>query len=141
MNLTLFGHDDRYAVEQLQMSLFGTREDGAAVSSLHRGKTWLTAVTVITLEGKESRAVRRIKAAEETVRLRRQMLQQCYYRAALPLLPTAPAWGALSGVRPLWIDFLRPKCVVSLATTQDTLYYGGTLVGPSLLSVHPDIPH
>ena len=100
MKLSLIGHDDRYAVEQLQMSLFGTREDGAAVSSLHRGKTWLTAVTVITLEGKESRAVRRIKAAEETVRLRRQMLQQCYYRAALPLLPTAPAWGALSGVRP-----------------------------------------
>ena len=100
MKLSLVGHDDRYAVEQLQMSLFGTREGGAAVSSLHRGKTWLTAVTVITLEGKESRAVRRIKAAEESVRLRRQMLQQCYYRAALPLLPTAPAWGALSGVRP-----------------------------------------
>ena len=100
MKLTLIGHDDRYAVEQLQMSLFGTRQEGEATSTLHRGKTWLTAVTEITIDGKNSRAVRRMKAADESVRLRRQMLQQCYYQAALSLLETVPAWGALSGVRP-----------------------------------------
>ena len=100
MKLTLVGHDDRYAVEQLQMSLFGTRENGSAVSALYRGKTWLTAVTKICLDGKESRSVRRIRTAEESVRLRRQILQQSYYRAALPFLDDVPPWGALSGVRP-----------------------------------------
>ena len=100
MKLTLQGHDDRYAVEQLQMALFATREEGEAVSSLHRGDTWLTAITAITVDGKTTRAVRRLKAAEETVRARRRALQQSYYLAALPHLPEVPAWGALSGVRP-----------------------------------------
>ena len=109
MKLLLVGHDDRYAVEQLQLALFpgevmepvevAFRGDGA-VSALHRGNRWLTAVTAIELNGQRSRAVRRLPAAEESVRLRRRLLQQSYYAAALPLLPKAPAWGALSGVRP-----------------------------------------
>ena len=37
---------------------------------------WITAVTTITVDGKQSRAIRRLKAREETVRLRRQVLQQ-----------------------------------------------------------------
>ena len=100
MNLTLSGHDDRYAVEQLQMSLFPAGTAGEASSTLHRGKTWLTAVSTITLDGKTVRAVRRIKAADETVRLRRQALQQSFYLAAIQLLPQLPPWGALAGVRP-----------------------------------------
>ena len=109
MKLLLLGHDDRYAVEQLQLALFPgeimepveTRFEGdGAVSALHRGKKWLTAVTDITLGGQRSRAVRRLSADGETVRLRRRLLQQSYYEAALPLLPKTPAWGALSGVRP-----------------------------------------
>ena len=100
MKLTLIGHDDLYAVEQLQTALFAGQEEGFAVSSLHRGKTWLTAVTKITIGSQSHTAVRRQKAAGETVRSRRQMLQQCYYLAALPFLKEAPAWGALAGVRP-----------------------------------------
>ncbi len=100
MNLTLIGHEDRYAVEQLQMALFPEGTGGEAVSSLHRGKTWLTANTKITLDGKTVTASRRLKAAEETVRLRRRILQQSYYLAAVQLLPDIPAWGALAGVRP-----------------------------------------
>ena len=100
MNLTLSGHDDRYAVEQLQMSLFPAGTAGEASSALHQGKTWLTAVSTITLDGKTVRAVRRIKAADETVRLRRQALQQSFYLAAIQLLPQLPPWGALAGVRP-----------------------------------------
>ena len=100
MKLTLIGHDDRYAVEQLQMALFPEGTEGDAVSTLHRGNTWLTAATKITVDGKTVTAVRRLKAAEETVRLRRQVLQQCYYLAAIQLLPALPAWGALAGVRP-----------------------------------------
>ncbi len=100
MKLTLLGHDDRYAVEQLQMSLFGPDAVGEAVSSLHRGAKWLTAATAITLDGRTVRGIRRIPAAEETVRLRRQALQQSYYKAAIQLLPELPPWGALAGVRP-----------------------------------------
>ena len=100
MKLTLLGHDDRYAVEQLQMALFPEGTEGQAESTLHRGKIWLTASTKITVDGKTVTASRRLKAADETVRLRRQALQQSYYLAACQLLPNAPAWGALAGVRP-----------------------------------------
>ena len=99
MDLKLMGHDDLYAVEQLMMALFPV-QSGSACSRLARGKTWLTAITEITLNGKKTRAVRRLKAAEETVRLRRRVLQQSFYLAATPHLDTVPAWGALSGVRP-----------------------------------------
>ena len=106
MKLQLKGHDDLYAVEQLQLALFPpeSREEDGALSTLHRGKTWLTAVTEITRNGKTTRAVRRIKASEETVRSRRRALQQSYYLAALPHLEKVPAWGALSGVRPTKIS-------------------------------------
>ena len=36
MNLTLIGHEDRYAVEQLQMALFPENPEGSAVSALFR---------------------------------------------------------------------------------------------------------
>ena len=100
MNLTLLGHDDRYAVEQLQMALFPEGTQGQAISVLHRGQTWLTATAKITMDGKTATASRRLKASEETVRSRRRALQQSYYLAATQLLPSVPAWGALAGVRP-----------------------------------------
>ena len=86
MKLILSGHDDRYAIEQLQMSLFSQKEDGEALCALHRGNIWLTAVTTITIAGKTTRASRRLMAKEETVRLRRRILQQSFYLAALPHL-------------------------------------------------------
>ena len=45
MKLTLHGHDDLYAVEQLQMSLFGNNAEGAAQSRLIRSGTYITAST------------------------------------------------------------------------------------------------
>ena len=109
MKLRLIGHEDRYAVEQLQLALFPLQsmeatdapfEGDGAVSALYRGKTWLTAVTTLSFGGRKSRAVRRLRADCEDVRSRRRALQQSYYLAALPLLEKPPAWGALSGVRP-----------------------------------------
>ena len=99
MNLTFYGHDDRYAVEQLLMSLLGQQEITVS-SRLCRGKLWLTAITEIEIRGKKTRAARRLKAEQETVRLRRQILQQSVYLAALPHLDNPPAWGAMAGVRP-----------------------------------------
>ena len=54
MKLTLIGHDDRYAVEQLQMALFPEGTEGEAISTLHRGAVWLTATAKITIDGKTS---------------------------------------------------------------------------------------
>ena len=82
------------------MSLFGVDSPAQIVSWLHRGKTWLTAVTTVTVGEKTSRSVRRLQAKAEDVRLRRRILQQGLYRAALPHLESVPAWGALAGVRP-----------------------------------------
>ena len=103
MKLTLQGHEDLYAIEQLQMALFPSQtidDQGQAISKLSRGKVWLTATTAISLNGKTTRCIRKLRADAETVPTRRRLLQQSYYQAALPHLPQAPAWGALSGVRP-----------------------------------------
>ena len=100
MKLTISGHEDRYPVEQLQMSLFPGFSEGCAHSKLSRGAIWLTATATIEINGKRTRATRRLRVTEETVRLRRRILQQSFYLAALPHLAEVPAWGALAGVRP-----------------------------------------
>ena len=73
MKLLLVGHDDRYAIEQLQLALFpdetmepaGEAFSGdGAVSALHAGKRWLTATARITLHGVTERASRRMKLEE-----------------------------------------------------------------------------
>ena len=109
MKLYLSGHTDRYALEQLQLCLFPEepmeycetpfRGDGA-VSKLSRGKKYLTATARITRGGVSTRAVQRLALDRESYALRRRILQRAYYLAALPQLPAAPPWGALSGVRP-----------------------------------------
>ncbi len=104
MKLTLLGHDDRYAVEQLQMALFSTTAEGEAVSALYRGKVYLTATAKIIWNGKTAFASRRLKCTDETVRQRRRILQQSYYLAARQILGQDAAWGALAGVRPTKIS-------------------------------------
>ena len=111
MKLYLKGHHDLYAVEQLQMQLFPDEptetvekpfgaEDGA-VSALHYGKKWLTAVTTMVWQGKKARAVKRMDVSlAEDARLRRRILQQSYFLAAVQVKGMTPPWGALSGVRP-----------------------------------------
>ena len=109
MRLTLQGHTERYALEQLQMALFPEEPmefcdtpftgDGA-ISSLRREGAYLVAMGRIRKNGRDVSGVARCRADAETVPLRRQILQQSYYLAALQLLPQAPPWGALAGVRP-----------------------------------------
>ena len=59
MTLTLTGHDDLYAVEQLQMALFGNNAQGEAESRLYRSGTYCTAATTITYNGRTAQAARR----------------------------------------------------------------------------------
>ena len=109
MKLYISGHTDRYALEQLQLCLFPEepmefcetpfRGEGA-VSRLSYGKKYLTATARITRNGVTGRGVQRLLLSKESYALRRRILQRAYYLAALPLLPAAPPWGALSGVRP-----------------------------------------
>ena len=74
MKLYLAGHSARYAIEQLQLSLFpdepvavvetppAPEEDGA-VSALHVSAVWLTAVTTMTRGGERFRVARRMRGA------------------------------------------------------------------------------
>lgn len=124
MKLLLRGHDDRYAVEQLQLALFPDEPmepvdapfsgDGA-VSALHVGKTWLTATAELTLHGKTVRAVRRLRADRADVPSRRRLLQNAYYDAAMQLRDP-PEWGSLSGVRP---TKLTTRCLLGGGTASD----------------------
>lgn len=109
MKLLLCGHDDRYAIEQLQLALFPDEPmepvdapftgDGA-VSSLHIAEHYATATATITLGGRTVRASRRMKSEQaEDIPLRRRLLQNAYYDAAMKLR-SQPDWGSLSGVRP-----------------------------------------
>ena len=144
MNLTLIGHADRYAVEQLQMALFPEGTEGDAVSTLHRGNTWLTASTKITIDGRTASASRRLKADREDVRLRRRALQQSYYLAAIQLLGYEPAWGALAGVRPTKIS-TKHMLRGGTAKSADKLHCGRGksfgVRGHFSVCRHPLLPH
>ena len=100
MNLTLSGHDDRYAVEQLLLSLFPEDAEVTAVSGLTREGGEIIITSSVQANGVSAANTSRMREADETVRLRRQLLQQSMYLAAKQLLPKEPAWGALAGVRP-----------------------------------------
>ena len=127
MKLLLIDHEERYCVEQMQLALFPlepmepmTAEfDGdGAVSRLIREGDALIARTTVTIGGITRTAVVEIPAEDETVSDRRQILQQSYYKAALPFLKKAPAWGALSGVRP---TKLTTRCLKAGLNDEETL--------------------
>ncbi len=110
MKLYLQNHTFRYAMEQLQMSLFPAEKleytevplsggDGAC-AALHHGAMYDTAVVTICRNGITTRAQKRILHTQANDRSLRQLLQQTYYQAALQQLPSPPPWGAFSGVRP-----------------------------------------
>ena len=129
MRLRLEGHADRYAVEQLQLALFPLEpmeytetpfEGDGAVSALIRKDGSLCARTTICIGGAVRTAAVEMPAADETVPLRRQILQQSYYQAALPFLKKIPAWGALSGVRP---TKLTTRCLMAGLSDEETIHY------------------
>ena len=108
MKLYLCGHEDRYALEQLQLALFPEEsmepaeapfEGDGAVSSLFIGEIWLTATAKITLRGKTATARGRLLKRNADVPSRRRLLQNVYYDAAMHFI-SPPQWGSLSGVRP-----------------------------------------
>ena len=125
MKLYLKNHTERYPVEQLQLQLFAQEPsefctepftgDGT-VSSLSRGKRYLTATAKVTYQGKTGFASNRVLLEKADVRATRRILQRSYYLAALQVLPAAPPWGALSGVRP---TKLSTKCLMAGGSERD----------------------
>ena len=132
MKLLLIGHEERYAVEQLQLALFPLEpmepvdcddtcpslEGNGAVSRLSREGDALTAATTVNWDGTENTSRVSIPLSEETVSSRRRILQQSYYQAALPFLKKVPAWGALSGVRP---TKLTTRCLKAGMNDEETI--------------------
>jgi len=128
MKLYLLGHEDRYALEQLQLALFpdeamepveGPFEGDGAVSALFVGKKFLTATARITLHGRTAHGRKRLSVDKADVPSRRRLLQNAYYEAAIQLREP-PEWGSLSGVRPTKL-------------TSKHLLEGGTLAGADKL--------
>ena len=118
MNLYFEGHDCRYAVEQMMMSLFpGARpvypgvpprpgEDDCAVVTFRDEGELVTAVSTVTRGGKTAEGTERAQIpagadARERERVKQHILRLSFYRAATRLLGFEPPWGSLTGVRPV----------------------------------------
>ena len=114
MNVYLYGHDYKYAVEQMLLTLYPEERpvypaapcpgDGVAVA-LRRGERYVTASCRLTREGCTARGTARLSLAklgegEDAVRLEQRLVKSAFYRAALAHGHEKPVWGCLTGVRP-----------------------------------------
>ena len=99
MKLYLKNHTERYPVEQLQLQLFAQEPsefctepftgDGT-VSSLSRGKQFLTATAKVTYRGRTGFASNRVRLEDADVRATRRILQRSYYLAAMQAFDPLP---------------------------------------------------
>ena len=118
MKLYFSGHGEKYAVEQTLLTLFpGEKpeypesphpdEDNALTLTLRQGPRVLTVSARLTRDGATYRGLARLQRSALTgdpvadSRLTRRCLQRAFYRAAVTCLGREPAWGMLSGVRPV----------------------------------------
>jgi len=114
LKLYLFGHDYKYAVEQLLLTMFPEERpeypEGKAAGQrmeirLSRGEKYTTATCVMHLEKGVFRGRAAAKNVDETKtllldRANQRLIKNAMYRAALASGRKKPAWGALTGVRP-----------------------------------------
>lgn len=113
MNIFLHGHDYRYAVEQLLLTLYPnerpvyptepTRENSVTVT-LHRGERFAVATCILRRRGFARGQARiglgKLSDPSQARRLEQRIVKTAFYRAALALGQEKPAWGCLTGVRP-----------------------------------------
>ncbi len=113
MRLILIGHEYKYAVEQSMLSLFpGERPEYGDGETSRQGEVSLTldegeavARTRLLWDGRSTEGESRTALPfpdNELLRdrLLQRIIKQSFYQAAVGILGSAPAWGALSGVRP-----------------------------------------
>ena len=117
MNLFFKGHDYKYAVEQMLLTLFpgkkplypeGTPEgeEPWVRVSLSRGAVFSTAKTELFSDGRLHTFSSRVKTAGlsggvELDRAHTKAIKLSFYRAGTEALGKEPPWGALTGVRPV----------------------------------------
>ena len=127
MKIILKGHDYKYAVEQMLLTLFPEErpvyegdEESKVTLSLNRGNVWLTASAVLHWNGKITRHSCRAKISElngealNDGRVSQRILKLAFYRAGVEALGKEPPWGAMTGVRPVKIP---TKAMLAGATT------------------------
>lgn len=114
MKIYLFGHDCRYAAEQMLLTLFpgerpeypdGTPEGDRAELSYFEGTARATAVCRFVRGGDVfvgRAAADRAKMTDDLSRARllQRIVALSFYRAALNAGIKKPVWGALTGIRP-----------------------------------------
>lgn len=114
MNLYLYGHDYKYACEQILLLFFpeerpvypaGPPAGDRAELSLSRGEKAVTARCTLVLEGARFTGAARVSAGKLTDklltdRLCQRILKTAFYRAALKSGRPKPVWGSLTGIRP-----------------------------------------
>ena len=114
MKLYFFGHDYRYAAEQILLTLFpnerpeypgGSPEGDRMEIRLSRGAQYITATCALHRGGSVWHGRAAVKAALLdgellTDRYCQRLIKNAVYRAALASGVQRPAWGALTGVRP-----------------------------------------
>jgi len=114
MKLIFRGHDDRYALEQSLLAFFPEERpvyetplpgDDYAEVTWSQGQAYLTAVTLLSYQGKTARGVSRERLdpaldGYEAERQRQKLLKLSFFKAARELTGQAPSWGALTGIRP-----------------------------------------
>ncbi len=114
MKLYFFGHDYKYAAEQILLTMFPTERpeypDGKPEGDrmelrLSQGKKFVTATCALHIGGAVYRgraAMKRDMLDSElmTDRYCQRLIKNAAYRAAIASGVSRPAWGALTGVRP-----------------------------------------
>ena len=114
MKLYLYGHEYKYAVEQMLLTLFpaerpqypeGEPEGERMEIRLSRGAKRVTASCRLQtaagrFDGRASAELSKLGGALETDRKCQRLVKNAMYRAALRAGRKKPVWGALTGVRP-----------------------------------------
>ena len=114
MKLYLIGHDYRYALEQMLLTLYpeerpeypdGSPEGERIELSLHKGTARITASCLLVKGGRQTRAsawanVEKLTDDLAEDRVCQRLVKNALYRAALRAGHERPVWGALTGVRP-----------------------------------------
>ena len=114
MKLYLYGHDHKYAAEQMLLSLYpqerpeypeGEPAGDRAELRISRGKSFVTASCKLVENGRSFYGKSAVRASAITddiadAKLCSRILKNAFYRAALSSGHAKPVWGALTGVRP-----------------------------------------
>ena len=114
MRLYLSGHDYRYAVEQMLLTLYpserpeypGGKPEGERIElTMRKGEARVTVSCLLARGGRVTRAVAWAPLDKLTDTLTRdricqRLVKNALYRAALRAGHEKPVWGALTGVRP-----------------------------------------